>query len=79
MDDLADPAAAPRALQRLRQGGAHTPRGSPRDWGRAGAAYIGNVLQPGGEAGDAWGRYVVDLEGVGTDSWRRMFAEDEED
>ena len=60
-------------------GGAHAPRGPPRAWGRAGAAYIGNVLQPGGETGDARGRYAADLEGLSADSWRQRFAGDEED
>ena len=36
---------------------------------------IGNVLPPGGEAGDAWGRYEADLEGLSADLWRQMFAE----
>ena len=40
---------------------------------------IGHVLPPGGEAGDARGRYEADLEGLSADSWRQRFAGDEED
>ena len=74
---LADPAAAPRALQRLRQQGL-TRHEALHAIGAVLARHIGNVLQPGGETGDARGRYVADLEGLSADSWRQWFAEGEE-
>ena len=75
---LADPAAAPRALQRLRQEGL-TRHEALHAIGAVLARHIGHVLQPGGEAGNAWGRYVADLEGLCADSWRQRFAGDEVD
>ncbi len=42
------------------------------------ARHIGHVRPPGGEAGDARGRYEADLEGLSADSWRQRFAEGEE-
>ena len=42
------------------------------------ARHIGQVLQPGGGAGDVRGRYVADLEGLSMDSWRQRFAGDGE-
>ncbi len=75
---LADPAAVPRALQRLRQEGL-TRHEALHAIGAVLARHIGHVRQPGGEAGDARGRYVADLEGLSADSWRQRFAGDEED
>ena len=78
MDDLANPATTPRVLQRRRQEGL-TRYEARHALGAVLARPIGNVLQPGGEAGNAWGRYVADLEGLCADSWRQRFAGDEVD
>jgi len=75
---LANPAAAPRALQRLRQQRL-TRHAALHAIGVVLARHIGYVLPPGGEAGDARGRYAADLEGLSADSWRQRFAGDEED
>ena len=61
-------AAAPRALQRLRQEG-RTRHEALHALGAVLARHIGHVLPPGGGAGDARGRYVADLEGLSADSW----------
>ena len=70
---LADPAAVPRALQRLRQEGL-TRHEARHAIGAVLARPIGHVRPSGGEAGDARGRYEADLEGLSADSWRQRFA-----
>ena len=69
------PATTPRALHRLRQEGL-TRHEALHAIGAVLARPIGNVLQPGGEAGDARGQYEVDLEGLSADLWRQRFAGD---
>ena len=75
---LANPAAAPRALQRLQQEGL-TRHEALHAIGAVLARHVGNVRQSGGEAGDARGRYEADLEGLSADLWRQRFAGVEED
>ena len=71
---LANPAAAPRALQRLQQEGL-TRHEALHAIGAVLARHIGHARPPGGGAGDARGRYAADLEGLSADSWRQRFAE----
>ena len=74
---LADPAAAPRALQRLRQEGL-TRHEALHALGAVLARHIGHARPPGGGAGDARGRYAADLEGLSADWWQQRFAGDKE-
>ena len=66
---LAEPAAAPRALQRLRQQGL-THHEALHAIGAVLARHIDHVLPPGGEGGDARVRYEADLEGLDRKSTR---------
>jgi len=71
-----DPAAAPRALQRLRREGL-TRHEALHAIGSVLAQHICNVLQPGEVTGDAQARYAADLEALTADLWRQMFTEDD--